>query len=766
MKIECVEIQNFRKLYLTRIEFEAEQTLFVGANNSGKTSAMLALRYFLIDQTAFSYRDISISNWDTIIQIGNEWENKPPEEKLVAERLLQCLPTMDIWLDVNDNEIHHIVHLLPNLDWTGGLVGVRMCLEPQDIEKLCIEYLLERKTACEIAQKASEKNPQKPLEIWPNNLLEFLDKKLQTSFTINSYVLDPDKRETPDLGIARPQKLHEKQQPIIGNPWKGLIRIDEIAAQRDLTDSGANNRTKDDGHGKNFKVQRRLSEQLRAYYNRHLDPLKSPTEKDIDALLAIQSAEHAFDERLQEHFNDPFKELDSLGYPGIADPKVKLNTKLQAIDGIQHTSAVQYEIAVDSAGLPLYLPENYSGLGYQNLISMVFMLMGFRDDWMQVGKACQPTASNTERSLTPPLHLVLVEEPEAHLHAQVQQVFIKKAYELLRKHTDLRKSELLTTQLVISTHSSHIAHEMDCKCLRYFKKIQAEKTSSPTTIVANLSTIFGNADDTARFVSRYLKITHCDLFFADAAILVEGQAERILVPHFIRYGYDGRLDKRYITILELGGAHAHRFQSLIETLGLTTLIISDLDSVSLVTNEKGKSRWKSAIPEMGKQLKTANAVLKKWHPKIEDLDALMRLAPSDHEYQPSGQAPIYVAFQKPICTQENGRRFSIIPRTFEDAFVLANKEIASELGEEPLTKKIKLIVDEFKGDQESLIDKLFEALKKAEKAEFALDVLMYDAPEKVKPPPYIDDGLKWLDNELNRNNNVFWAIFVKEPSYA
>ena len=68
MKIQCIEIQNFRKLKSTHIDLDASQTLFVGANNSGKTSAMLALRYFLIDaQFAFSYRDISISNWDALV---------------------------------------------------------------------------------------------------------------------------------------------------------------------------------------------------------------------------------------------------------------------------------------------------------------------------------------------------------------------------------------------------------------------------------------------------------------------------------------------------------------------------------------------------------------------------------------------------------------------------------------------------------------------------------------------------------------------------
>ncbi|MCT8355886.1 AAA family ATPase [Xanthomonas citri] len=47
MRIEFVEIGNFRKLLSTRVGLSSEKTVFVGANNSGKTSAITALRYFL-----------------------------------------------------------------------------------------------------------------------------------------------------------------------------------------------------------------------------------------------------------------------------------------------------------------------------------------------------------------------------------------------------------------------------------------------------------------------------------------------------------------------------------------------------------------------------------------------------------------------------------------------------------------------------------------------------------------------------------------------
>jgi len=125
------------------------------------------------------------------------------------------------------------------------------------------------------------------------------------------------------------------------------------------------------------------------------------------------------------------------------------------------------------------LPEKYNGLGYQNLISIIFKLIRFRDEWMKVGKN-----AITDDEVIEPLHLILIEEPEAHLHAQVQQVFIKKAYEVLRNNLNLKDNKDFTTQLVISTHSSYIAHQK-FESLRYFKRNNS--LALPTSEVISLN---------------------------------------------------------------------------------------------------------------------------------------------------------------------------------------------------------------------------------------------------------------------------------------
>lgn len=54
MRIDHIHIRNFRKLKNCRIDFNIDQTIFVGANNSGKTSAMSAIIWFLKDQNRFT----------------------------------------------------------------------------------------------------------------------------------------------------------------------------------------------------------------------------------------------------------------------------------------------------------------------------------------------------------------------------------------------------------------------------------------------------------------------------------------------------------------------------------------------------------------------------------------------------------------------------------------------------------------------------------------------------------------------------------------
>jgi len=756
MHIEFVEIQNFRKLKSVRVDFSVETTVFVGANNSGKTSAMGALRHFLVDHSRFTTNDLTLSNWSAINLFGKLIESAE-NDKAVQIPTLQdwwkLVPSLDIWLNVENDQIHYVSHLIPTLDWEGGMVGVRLSFEPKDLGELYKEFASARKAARETVDAARMQRKEGGdygLSLWPADLCDFLEKRLLSHFEVHAYSLDASKCRSPSLGTAQPQSLTSNVEQIEGDPLKGLIRVRMIDAQRGFSDPEPKTRSNSDSDDDGEPAQKgRLSLQLQSYYKRHIDPSEMPEASDVEALEAIHQANRQFEKKLSEGFKGPFDELQSLGYPGIANPKLAISSQLKATDGLAHSSALKYEVISEwekDKNAPC-LPEQYNGLGYQNLISIVFRLMSFRDDWMKVGKAGKRTVLKIGETLSPqPLHLVLVEEPEAHLHAQVQQVFIRRAYAVLRNHEDLRNNARLRTQLIVSTHSSHIAHECDFAHLRYFRRKPATARGEvPTSSVVNLSEVFGKGKSTERFVTRYLKATHCDLFFADGAILVEGPAERLLVPHFVRQHYKS-LCECYVTTLEIGGRHAHRLRPLIEHLGLNTLVITDMD-VSEIRNKK----LYSAHPARNKSLVTGNSTLRTWVPRQKSFDLLLDLPEPSKLAQIDDYSSVRVAYQCPVTVtlEGNAEPTEALVNTFEDALVLSNLSFFKTLKGRGLIKTFREIIGA-STNTDALVSGINEALEKGKKAELALELLLLPDRSELIPPGYIADGLSWLQDQLVR----------------
>lgn len=754
MHIQHVEVGNFRKLQAVRIDFSEQTTIFVGANNSGKTSAMVALRRLLFDRSDFSVNDFTLTHWRKLDTVASAWEAQPPSEEPKPFDWGEVLPFVDVWLNVPTDELHYVQKLLPTLDWDGSSIGVRLRYEPKDVQALRQDYLTAKRAASTVMgaadagklDEAEAATASDAFALWPRSMMDFLSRRLRATFEVKAYLLDPVKLFPPKDGVAKPQSLLSESEPIDGDPFKGLIRIDEISAQRGFGFAArAAPRGDDPAEERDQRGSSKLSGQLRSYYAQHLDPFDTPEAKDLEALQALHEAQAAFGKRLVSGFSDALKELEKIGYPGVTDPKLTITTSIKPIDGLNHASAVQYEVPThlaDTQGVH-HLPETSNGLGYQNLVSIVFALMSFRDKWMKVGKAGKTTTA--EDALIPPLHLVLIEEPEAHLHAQVQQVFINQAYAVLRKHDKLKDSKALRTQLVVSTHSSHLAHEADFASLRYFRRLPAPAVagSVPVSSVVNLSEVFGNEDQTERFVKRYLKATHCDLFFADCAVLVEGPAERILVPHLVRVRSDYEYLRRcYITWLEIGGSHAHRLKSLLVHLGLNTLIITDIDAK--------EASGKTAIPKRGVGLLTRNETLKTWIPGQESFDALLDKKANDLvSSDPSGYA-IRVAYQQPIGVPfKSEEPTEALANTFEDALVYENADLFKTMVGAGLIAKFRKALND-STNLSVLADEISKALKDGGKAEFALDLLYSDIGEELKVPAYIHEGLLWLAQQLKR----------------
>lgn len=730
MNISSIYIQNFRKLWRCRIGFNDKTTIFVGANNSGKTSAMDALGKFIAGRN-FVFNDITISNRIAINQIGEQWAVKDCEIPVDISAWETVIPKMDIWLEVLPKEIHYVASIIPTLKWRGGKLGIRLSFQPKDISKLFADYR-EEYFAARNTENAKKASPS-IISLHPKDLCDFLERKLGAYFSIKSYVLDPSKSEE-----ETPQPTPFEMECFTDNPLKGIIRIDMIDAQRGFSDPDSGD---DSG-----VTKKQLSSQIRSYYDKHLDPEKSPSPEDLEILEATEAARSVFDKSLAAKFKPAIDELEGLGYPGVSDPKITIETKVSTGETLNHESAVQYSLSKTDGTLKL--PEKYNGLGYQNLISMVFDLMQFRDDWMREGKAKQ--AEGVSDTAIEPLHLVLVEEPEAHLHMQVQQVFIRKAYSVLANHEFLAENPRFTTQLVISTHSSHIARETNFADLRYFKRLsETPECGIATAKVIDLTDVFGKKDQTDKFIARYLQTTHCDLFFADAAIFVEGSAESMLLPHFIREKYS-ELNQRYISILTLNGRHLHRMSPLIEKLCLPTLIISDLDTAEIAGHHK------AVLPERGKRIISGNYAIAKWLMKESDFEKLLTVPKERKVYEKKTpyNYSIRIAYQTPVTVAFGGNSVEALSSTFEDCLVYTNFELFKNVETDDtgsFVKKIKKAIGSATSFKE-LHEVIYQMLRdggSTQKAEFALDVIFAIDPKDIVVPAYIAEGLEWLQTLLH-----------------
>jgi hypothetical protein len=377
-----------------------------------------------------------------------------------------------------------------------------------------------------------------------------------------------------------------------------------------------------------------------------------------------------------------------------------------------------------------------------------------------------------------PLHLIFIEEPEAHLHAQLQQVFIRNILELLDIPDEAGGS--FASQAVITTHSSHILYERGFKPIRYFRRDLVG--TDQITEVLNLSAFYAQETEHRDFLQRYLKLTHCDLFFSDAAVLVEGNVERLLLPSMIEKAAKS-LRSSCICILEVGGAFGHKFKSLIEFLGIVTLIITDVDSVSLLPADHpgddedddeleveveaptvetanefdellgGTAPAPAPAPRYGKKCLpsvpgavSSNQTLVKWLPAKQTIAELFAAPDHEKETPQEGKTRVRVTYQTPVLVAWNGKNAELAGRTLEEAFGLENAAWCQSADQRKLGLRLRGAV----ADPAALATGLHKRVSgaKFDKTKFALGVLTAP-PEQWEVPAYISDGLTWLKAQID-----------------
>ncbi|TIN49356.1 MAG: ATP-dependent endonuclease [Mesorhizobium sp.] len=723
MHIQALRIWNFRRLKNARIDLEKDISIFVGANNSGKTSAGHAIGLFLGDDTdGLTVHDFSVDTWAQMDAFGAE---QPDAE----------MPTisMDVWLTVGQNDLYRVLQLLPSVNWQGSVVGVRIEYAANDPAGLLERFKGRRKAALEAVQLGQAAG-QAAFDPSPRNMHEFLSTNIKREFGLRYFVLDRSQFDDnfEPIGEVAPQPFEREQGRQGKDVLASLIKVDMLYAQRHLSDTAGGARAED--------LTKRIS---RIYATGASERGNHP-----EALLALMDAERAFNKHLKDIFDPFLEQVGQMGYPGVANPRLLIKSSLNPTAVLQAADGAQVHYAItDAAGdAQVTLPDRYNGLGYKNLIYMVIELFDLHSKWLKI------------EDKRPLLHLVFIEEPEAHLHMQLQQVFIRKILEIVTVEGE--DAEFATSQVVVTTHSSHIVYERGFIPVRYFRR--SGDGVGQQSEVLNLSLYYQQLEPPLdEFLVRYMKLTHCDLFFADAAVLVEGNVERLLLPEMIAIAAP-RLKSTYLSVLEVGGAYAHIFRRLIEFIGITALVITDIDSVfgPAENAEAGADPADEAVVEPGDDDEdeaagpkpgqacvvatpgavTSNQTLIEWLPAKRNIADLLE---ATSEQRTQNDANVRIVYQSSVDLTSNGETKAVVGRTLEEAFALENFAWC-----QPLERKAMNL--RFKAHAGLTVDQIVERVHKRvtssnfKKTSFALGLLQQEQ-DAWTVPRYIREGLEWLE---------------------
>lgn len=234
------------------------------------------------------------------------------------------------------------------------------------------------------------------------------------------------------------------------------------------------------------------------------------------------------------------------------------------------------------------------------------------------------------------LPLLLIEEPEAHLHPQRQLQLMEFLEAAARPSAGLRP-----VQVILTTHSPNLSSKIPLQNLVLMQRQQAFSLAEDQTRLA---------PDDYRFLSRFLDVTKAGLFFAKGLLVVEGDAEAILLPSLARrLGRD--LTKHGVSIINVGGVGLRRYSKILQRkdtskgeITVPTACITDMDvmpdcapEIRRLKDVKGtvwpdiaKRRWR-AMKDFGSTSEEIEKGLKKHRDKRCESDGqCVRTFVADH----------------------------------------------------------------------------------------------------------------------------------------
>lgn len=680
MFLKNIHVENFRLLMNYDVNLDEDLTLFVGKNNAGKTSLM-NLMDMVVNGSNLVFDDYPIQCRQKIYQaFADFWFGRISFEDC-ANRV--PITMMRLCIDYSkESEIDYLGGLSPfiidlNETVTEAIIIARYSFSATD-DILCelkknyedMKQSMEDVAAEETDTKKGGVDDEEHTELDIEILSKVVEQNFLSLFSLHILAVNP---------MDTSNTLEKTKKEI-----RDLFVLTTISAERSLDEADS-------------VKEKPLSTVMNRLFKSDVSEIEEEIATETQSLKEFVDKQSLNAEnRVNDILSDIVSNMAPFGYPTAEDMQLYARTQFSMKNDIINNTDLAYVTADNGEALP----SSHNGLGYKNLIKITLLLKEFARNVKQNAKSAIP--------------ILFLEEPEAHMHPQLQEVFVGHLKDVLSEFSGN------PIQIVMSTHSPHIANTVPFKNIRYLRR------KADQVVCKNLNEFSekeGKAEEEHKenmeFLRKYLTLSRCDLYFCDKAILVEGAAERLLIPDMIKkceklgkfIGSNPPLTSQYCSIIEVGGAYAHRFFGFIDFLEIPTLILTDIDFVDANQNKSLRKDAKNI----------SNATIKKWCHEIFniamtkkiELDQILKLT---KEQKTNGLR--HLEFQM----EENGA----YPRSLEEALMNVNRKYY-KIGED----ETNINFDETEG----------------KKTDFALDLIFGEIADSYSIPSYIENGLVWLNGQ-------------------
>lgn len=679
MFLERIVISNYKALEYVEVKIDKKNTIVVGRNNAGKTSLIDVIKRVIcgydlqFDDYPLKLRSELYENIEGLIL-----------NKISYDIFLKNIkyPSVKFFINYNDETADQFLgNLSPfiiDLDEDNTLVEIKASYEVLIDKDILLGYFNK------LSHFIIEGNIRNE---------EFDDFRKEMKYIVKQYFNKIFKLKICAVNPQNDTDVVVKTQQQL----KDLFPIAIINAERNLDENGLTNLT-DPFSDILSEINKENFDILDDDYNKKL----------IDIKEFILEENKSINTKVKGKMDELVKNSIKFGYPNADELKFTAETNIDISSSLINSTKLLYQNPETNETLP----STNNGLGYKNLIKIELLITAFCKQIQEFGDGCIP--------------LLFIEEPESHMHPQLQRKFIEYLNNFISDYSNV------SIQTFITTHSSYIVNVCDLSCVRYALKVNG------IVKYKDLNEFIKDNETDYNFIKKFLKIEMCEIFFADKLILVEGTCERLLIPRIIQNMANKRLFSnnednllsQYYSMVEIGGAHAFKFINFTNFLQIPTLILTDIDSVKKIINPDNRHVYKKAPVSLSEY--SSNATINYWQKLNKEKNVLLQIESCENNQEINERG--FVKLDKlgsitktiNLChleyqQEENG----LCGRSLEESIVNVNREIYSLPAD---------VNDEL----------LCEHVSNISKTEFALDLLLKN--EDFNVPSYIKNGLLWLDN--------------------